>query len=76
MPQGDVEVFHNNGDGHWRVQVEGGEILDGDYTAKDEAVEAGRAEAKRRGVELVVKNQDGTISEKHSHGHDPRDIPG
>ena len=76
MPQGDVEVFYTNGDRRWRIQIEGGETLDGDYEIKDLAVDAGRAEATRRGVELVIKNQDGTISGKHSHGNDPRDIPG
>jgi hypothetical protein len=76
MPQGDVEVFYNNGDNHWRVQVQGGEILDGDYTNKTDAIAAGREEAESRGVEMVIKNQDGTIAEKSSHGHDPRNIPG
>jgi hypothetical protein len=77
MPQGDVEVFHKgSGDDRWRLRVEGGEILDGDYTTKDEAVRAGREEAERRGSELIVKNQDGTIADKSSHGNDPRDIPG
>jgi hypothetical protein len=76
MPQGDVEVFYNNGDGHWRVQLEGGEILDGDYETKPEAVAAGRQEARDREVELVIKNQGGTISEKQSHGNDIPEVPG
>ena len=76
MPEGDVEVFYNNGDGKWRIQVEGHEILDGDYDTKAEAADVARDEARDRGVELVIKNQDGTVAEKDSHGNDPRDIPG
>jgi hypothetical protein len=49
---------------------------DGDYTTKDEAVAEGRKVAEERGAELLIKNQDGTIAEKDSHGNDPRDIPG
>ena len=76
MPEGDVEVFYNHGDGKWRVEIEGQDILPGDYPRKSDAVDAGRDEAQNRGVELLIKNQDGTIAGKDSHGHDPRDIPG
>lgn len=76
MPTGDVEVFYNTTDERWRVRIEGGEILDGDYQTKDEAVDAGRDIARDHGAELTVKKQDGTIGERDSHGHDPRDIPG
>ena len=47
-----------------------------DHDTKDDAVAAGRDSAERDGVELVIKNLDGRIGEKDSHGHDPRNIPG
>ncbi|MDQ1058183.1 hypothetical protein QFZ23_002084 [Arthrobacter globiformis] len=43
---------------------------------KDEAIAEGRAAASRHGAEPIIKNQDGKIAEKDSHGSDPRNIPG
>jgi len=76
MPEGDVEVVYNSGDGKWRIRIEAHEILDGDYDKKSAAVEIAREEAQDRRDELIIKNQDGTIAVRDSHGHDPRDIPG
>jgi hypothetical protein len=45
-------------------------------SAKDEAVAAGRDAAKADGVEHIIKNQDGQIGEKESHGNHPPNIPG
>ncbi|WP_157100851.1 DUF2188 domain-containing protein, partial [Rhodococcus gordoniae] len=39
-------------------------------------VAAGRDEARRRKVEHLVHNLDGSIGERNTYGHDPRDIPG
>ena len=66
MPQGDVETFHEDGAWHNRIEGQGG--LLNTHTDKTTAVEAGRAEARRR--------QAGTIGERNSYGHDPRDVPG
>jgi len=74
MPEGDVEVVHQSG--RWRERVRGHQTLPGGYDAKPAAVDAGRDEAKECGVELLVRNQDGTMSDRDSHGHDRRDIPG
>ena len=74
MPEGDVETFHK--DGKWHNRIEGHEVLDGAYDNKAEAVDAGRDEARSRQVEHIVRNLDGTIGDRSSHGHDPRDIPG
>ena len=74
MPEGDVETFHQ--DGKWHNRIEGHEVLDGAHDTKADAVAAGRQEAEARQVEHIVRDLDGTIGEKHSHGHDPRDIPG
>jgi Uncharacterized protein conserved in bacteria (DUF2188) len=74
MPEGDIEVFHQAG--KWQVRIEGHQTLPGEYDTKAAAVDAARDQARDRGVELIVRNQDGTISDRDSHGHDPRDIPG
>ena len=43
---------------------------------REEAVEAGRDEARRRKIEHLVHHLDGTIGERKTYGHDPRDITG
>jgi hypothetical protein len=74
MPYGDIETFHE--DGQWRNRVEGENRLLSTHGDKESAVNAGRDEARRREVEHIVKNLDGTIGEKNSYGRDPRNIPG
>jgi hypothetical protein len=74
MPEGDVETYHSKGT--WRNRIEGHEDLPGGHTSRESAIEAGRAEARERNVEHIVRRLDGTIGERSSHGHDPRDIPG
>jgi hypothetical protein len=59
----------------WKNEVEGaGELST--YNSKEEAVEAGREEARRRRTEHVIHNMDGTIAERNSYGDDPRDVSG
>jgi uncharacterized protein DUF2188 len=74
MPRGDVETFWE--DGQWHNKVEGEEGNESSHETKAEATEAGRDMALGRKVEHIVKNQDGTISERSSHGNDPRNVPG
>ena len=74
MPHGDVETFHEDGAWHNRVEGEGGIVSS--HENKEGAISAGRNAAEERNVEHIIKNFDGTIGEKHSYGHDPRDIPG
>ncbi|QXU51860.1 DUF2188 domain-containing protein [Rhodococcus sp. LW-XY12] len=66
MPAGDVETFHQ--DGSWHNRIEGSSDLLGTYPTREEA--------RRRKVEHLVHNLDGTIGERNTYGHDPRDIPG
>lgn len=59
----------------WKNEIEG----DGDlstHDTKEQAVEAGRAEARRRQTEHVIHNTDGSIAERNSYGSDPADVPG
>lgn len=74
MPAGDIETHH--ADGAWRNRVEALEDLPGTYDTKDDAVRAGREEAQERQVEHIIRNLDGTIADRHTYGHDPRDIKG
>ena len=76
MPEGDIETYHDPDTGKWKNRVEGHGDLDADYDRRDEAVEEGRDQARERKVEHIVHNLDGTIGERNSYGHDPRDIPG
>lgn len=74
MATGDVETYHDGKS--WKNKIEGEESALGEHDMKDEAVAAGRMLADDLGVEHIIKKLDGTISEKHSHGNDPRDVPG
>ncbi|NLS11237.1 DUF2188 domain-containing protein [Nesterenkonia sp. MY13] len=75
MPRGDVETYHQDGQWHSRIEGEGSAPFHTSETKFDE-VGAGRDEARRRKVEHIIKNLDGTIGQRNSYGHDPRDVPG
>jgi hypothetical protein len=74
MAKGDVEAYHEGG--KWRNRVEGESSSNSTHDTKQGAVAAGRSMAQDRKVEHIIKNLDGTISERNSYGHDPRTIPG
>lgn len=74
MPAGDVETFHQ--DGEWHNRIEGEKGTTGPFRTKAEAVEAGRAEARRRQREHIIKNENGQIGERNSYGNDPRNVKG
>jgi len=74
MPEGDVQTFHK--EGKWHNRTEGHGVLDGEYDNKASAQRAGRDKARERKVEHIIRNLDGTIGERNTYGHDPRDIPG
>lgn len=74
MANGDIEVYHQ--DDQWHVRREGQDEPSSNHTTKEEATTEGRRLADAKGVELLIKNLDGTVAEKDSHGNDPREIPG
>ena len=76
MPHGDVETFYDSSSNSWTNQVEGQGPTGEFFETKPPAVEAGRDLARDLRAEHIIKNQDGTIAERSSYGHDPRDIPG
>ena len=43
---------------------------------KAPAVDRARQQARREGAELVVKDEQGRIQSRDSHGRDPRSSPG
>lgn len=55
----------------WRNTLEGAASLPGVYDTKEEAVEAGRAQAQSLQTEHVIHSDDGTIVERHSYAGDP-----
>lgn len=74
VAQRDIETYYE--DGTWKNKREGSDRAFGTGGTKEEAVKAGREAAQKDGVEHVIKNLDGTISEKNSYGNDPRNVPG
>lgn len=70
MARNDVVVYQ--GDGLWRLRYEGGCAWAASYATRDAAVETGRAEARRRGVGLVVRGPDGGVEWREEPDHAPR----
>ncbi len=62
--------------GGWNVKVSGGQKAIKHTDTKQEAVSTARQISKNQKTELVIHNKDGEISQKDSHGHDPRKIKG
>jgi Uncharacterized protein conserved in bacteria (DUF2188) len=70
VAQGFIHTVHR--DGQWLNEIEGKGPIRGKHERKTEAVEAGRARAKRDKIEHVIHNRDGKISGRNSYGSDPR----
>ncbi|MDR6596907.1 MULTISPECIES: DUF2188 domain-containing protein [Saccharothrix] len=65
VAKGDVETYYE--DGRWKNKIEGGERASSTADTKAEAQAEGRRMAQERGVEHVIKKQDGTIGEKNTY---------
>ena len=65
----DVHVSRNPGRSTWKTS-RGGETISNHRTQANAAA-AGRREAKREGVDLVIHGRDGRIRSKDSYGNDP-----
>jgi hypothetical protein len=63
-------------DGVWRNSVGPGRPLRGEYPSREAAVEAGRVEARVRGVEHVVRDVDGAVLERRRYPRRSEEIPG
>ena len=75
MAEGFVHTVHSGG--AWTNSIEGDERANRPaFDTKEQAVEAGCAEARRRSTEHVIHNENGEIAERNSYGADPTDRPG
>jgi Uncharacterized protein conserved in bacteria (DUF2188) len=72
MPEGDIHTV-THGDA-WANRVEGGERVSNTAPTKAEAQARGREMAIDRGVEHVIHNETGQISERNTYprSRDPR----
>jgi hypothetical protein len=59
-------------DDRWAVQKGGTKRASRVMDRKSDAVARARQQARREQAEVVVKDQQGRIQSKDSHGHDPR----
>lgn len=57
--------------GSWENKRAGEDAALSRHDTKQEAVEAGRAQAMRDETEHIIHEQDGTIGERNSYGSDP-----
>jgi Uncharacterized protein conserved in bacteria (DUF2188) len=74
VAQGFIHTVYKNE--QWVNEVEEGAEFGGSHGTKEDAVAAGRERARQDKTEHVIHNQDGTISERNSYGHDPASRPG
>jgi hypothetical protein len=74
MANGDIEVYHQ--DDQWHVRRQGESNPLSDHATKEDAEKMGRLRAEAEGVELLIKNLDGTVAGKDSHGNDPPEVQG
>ncbi|QJR15885.1 DUF2188 domain-containing protein [Usitatibacter palustris] len=58
--------------GRWAVQTDGTTRADSLHDRKTEAISRGKELAGNKRTELLIKNENGQISAKHSYGNDPR----
>jgi hypothetical protein len=68
MPKHDVHVVRDKNN-NWQVK-QGGERISTHQT-QGNAIERGKAEARRDSVDLVTHGRDGKIRSKDSYGNDP-----
>lgn len=76
MAKGDVETYYE--DGVWKNRVQGNERASNTGDTKAEVQAKGKDMAIERGVEHIIKNQDGRIGERNTYprSRDPRKSKG
>ena len=63
-------------DGRWAVQTDGTQRADSLHDRKSDAIARARELAGNKKTELVIKNEQGRITGKDSHGGDSRRTKG
>lgn len=76
MPKGDIETYYE--DGQWKNRPQGNKRASSTHDTKAGAQARGRDMAVDRGVEHIVKKQDGTIGARNTYprSRDPRRTKG
>ena len=74
MPNRQIHVMPDRD--RWAVTRDGVDAPLSTHDTQEEAIDAGRAAARRDETEFLVHGSDGQIREKDSYGNDPRNIPG
>jgi hypothetical protein len=76
MPKGDIETYYE--DGKWKNKVEGRGPAANTGPTKAGVQAKGRDMAVERGVEHIIRNQDGKIGERNTYprSRDPRSSKG
>jgi len=59
----------------WRNRVGGREPLPGTFPSREAAVEAGRAEARIRGVVHVIRRDDGAVDQRNRYPRRSDELP-
>jgi len=70
---GAVETYCD--DEGWHNRLEGGGLLPGEYSTQEAAVEAACDEARRRGVEHVIRRADGSLAERRRYPRSSWELP-
>lgn len=60
----------------WAVRRNGADRASRQFDNKQDAIDWAREKSRQQGTELFIHNRDGQISQRDSHGHDPRDSKG
>lgn len=76
MPRKPQVAVEPRANGRWAVQTDGTQRADSLHDRKSDAVSRARELAENKKTELVIKNADGKIASKDSHGNDSRRIKG
>jgi hypothetical protein len=63
-------------DGDWAVRRNDSERVSRQFDNKQDAIDWARDQSRQQGTELFIHNRDGRISQRDSHGHDPRESKG
>lgn len=66
----DVHVVPHK-DGGWATLREGASKAGSRHSTQREAIDKGRAQARREKTELVIHRRDGRIRDSDSYGNDP-----
>lgn len=66
-----IHTTYNSEDKEWQTKLEGQNKPLSTANTKAEAMQNSRGEAQKRGVEHIIHNKNGRISDSDSYGNDP-----